>query len=149
MLRRELRQTDVTRIPGDGASVQSQVVERLGFDSLTHYQWCHILQPKGDYRPYGEQDVAEWEKIDSEYNIAYFPHVSVGWDSNSRFTGLRETIITGNTPDHLEHFLHQARKYVDERPNRTPLITVNSWNEWSESSYLQPDTEHAMPIWKR
>ena len=24
-------------------------------------------------------------------------------------------------------------------PGQPPLITINSWNEWTESSYLEPD----------
>ena len=32
-----------------------------------------------------------------------------------------------------------ARDYVDKHPKQVPLITINSWNEWTETSYLQPD----------
>ena len=32
-----------------------------------------------------------------------------------------------------------AKEYADSKPVNPPLITVNSWNEWTEMSYLQPD----------
>ena len=32
-----------------------------------------------------------------------------------------------------------AKEYVDTHDLPAPLITINSWNEWTETSYLQPD----------
>lgn len=142
VLRGELQQVDVTGLPGDGASVQNQVVEMLGFDSATHYQWCHIVHPHGDYKPYGDQAVAEWTRVDREFEIPYFPHVSVGWDSNARFMTSKDSVVTGNTPEQFENFLRQARDFADGHPDQPRLITVNSWNEWTESSYLQPDADN-------
>ena len=32
-----------------------------------------------------------------------------------------------------------AGEYLDRHPERQRLITVNSWNEWTETSFLEPD----------
>jgi hypothetical protein len=33
---------------------------------------------------------------------------------------------------------------LDERPPRTRILTINAWNEWTEGSYLEPDTINGM-----
>jgi hypothetical protein len=35
-----------------------------------------------------------------------------------------------------------AKEYVDSHDLPVPLITINSWNEWTETSYLEPDTKY-------
>jgi hypothetical protein len=81
----------------------------------------------------------EWERIDESYSVPYYPHVSCGWDNNPRYRRFRGNITKNNTPENLEKALQMAKEYLDSHPDIAPLVTVNSWNEWTETSYLQPD----------
>ena len=115
------------------------VVELLGADSVTHYQFVHFANVDRDYLEILEDVKKEWERIDSEYSVPYFPHISCGWDNNPRFKKFRPKIVKNNTPEAVEKGLRMAKDYLDAHPERAPLVTVNSWNEWTETSYLQPD----------
>lgn len=123
---------------GDRTS-QKKAVEGLGFDSGTNYQYAHLTDIDRDYAALMPDILREWKRIDAGYSIPYFPHVSLGWDNNPRFQQFRPGITTGNTPEEVKMAFQKAKKYVDAHPEQPPLITVNSWNEWTESSYLQPD----------
>ncbi|MDO4846663.1 MAG: glycoside hydrolase family 99-like domain-containing protein [Clostridiaceae bacterium] len=42
------------------------------------------------------------------------------------------------TPENFRKGLEAAKEYSDSF-NSIPLITINSWNKWTEMSYLEPD----------
>ncbi len=83
--------------------------------------------------------VTEWSRIETNFDIPYFPHISVGWDNNPRFIDFRPGVVTNNTPENIQKALEKAKAYADAHQEQVPLITINSWNEWTETSYLQPD----------
>ena len=119
-------------------SVPASRFETIGFDSCTHYQFVHFADIDREYADVLADVAAEWARLES-FNVPYFPHVSLGWDNNPRFTGFRPGILRGNTPEQIERALRMAKDYADRHPGQPPLITINSWNEWTESSYLEPD----------
>ena len=83
-----------------------------------------------------EQVQREWSRIDSVFDLVYYPHISVGWDNSPRT--VRSAVVKNNTPENFEKALRMARDYVDRHPDQAPLVTINSWNEWTETSYLMP-----------
>lgn len=133
----------LSMVPGDRSETQANTVEALGLDSLTNYQWCHYVRPAGDYIPWAEKAISAWDKWTSEFSVPFFPHVSVGWDTNPRFEKLCD-LITGSSPERFGRALRKAMDFIDAHGIEPRLITVNAWNEWSESSYLEPDTAHGM-----
>lgn len=116
-----------------------KMAERLGFDSLTHYQFVHFVDIDTDYEAIIPEVVACWDYIAAHSSIPYYPHVSLGWDNNPRHHGFQPGILRNNTPENVKKAFLEAKNYLDKRKLNAPLLTVNSWNEWTEGSYLEPD----------
>ena len=81
-----------------------------------------------------------WYDISDEYKVTYYPNVSVGWDNNPRFKKFKDNVSKNNAPDNFKKCLEYAKEYCDKKGVK--LITVNSWNEWTETSYLLPDNKY-------
>lgn len=111
----------------------------LGFDSATNYQYAHFVDVNRDFRDATADASKMWEVFYNQYNKKYFPHVSIGWDNNLRFRKFRKKIMKNNGPDEFREALIEVKKFMDSHELLSPLFTINSWNEWTESSYLQPD----------
>jgi len=134
------RITNVSGVDSERTMSTKDIVPALGFDSVTNYQFVHLCLMNRHYDEVLEIIKGEWARMDRDYTVPYYPHVSVGWDSNPRFNKHLDTVCYGNTPERFEVALRMAKEYVDTHPNlKAPLITVNSWNEWTETSYLEPD----------
>ena len=84
---------------------------------------------------------AEWKCVEETINAPFFPHVSLGWDNTLRYNQkIKKWLCLDNTPENVEQGFRLAKDYVDNHPDlKAPLIVVNSWNEWTEGSYLHPD----------
>ncbi len=140
-----LQNTYMGHIPGDILSIcpdleigPSGAVNAIGFDSVTRYQWVHVAGAQDrEYSEWGEIGVDDWDSMVKRFG-GVVPHVSVGWDNNPRFPTYRE-IVRDESPELFEGFLRRAKGFLDTHPEQHRLVTVNSWNEWTEGSYLLPD----------
>ena len=129
------RMHNLTGVDGEHL-YSSQIAKILGFDSTTNYQYVHFVDIDRDYREVQADVEKYWEKFAS-LGVTYYPHVSLGWDNNPRFNSFRRGILKNNTPENVEKALVAARDFADA--HGVDLITINSWNEWTEMSYLLPD----------
>ncbi len=130
--------------PGAGPPTQDHTLRTLGFDSLTHYQWAHAVRPRGPYAAWAEAAMAGWEPVRAAFSVPYCPHVSVGWDTNPRYHALQESIVTEPSPALFGACLRRALETARRARPPAPFVTINSWNEWAEGSYLEPDTRFGM-----
>lgn len=130
---------DYSGIDGGPKVIDKNTIEKMGFSSITHYQFTHFTNVARDYADILVDVKLEWDYIEKEYDIPYFPHISVGWDNNPRFIETNGGQMTGTEPSEIQKGFQMAKDFLDSHPNLTPLITINSWNEWTETSYLEPD----------
>ena len=131
---------DCSGIDGKAGATDAQILDHLGFQSQTHYQMVHFTDVDRPYPDIIPDKVRVWNDMDT--GMPYFPHVSLGWDNNPRHARLQRPITTDTEPQHIETALREARSYLDSHPDQPPLVTINSWNEWTEGSYLQPDSHN-------
>jgi hypothetical protein len=88
------------------------VVQLLGANSITHYQFVHFTNIDRDYLDILPDVQQEWARIDEQYTLPYFPHVSCGWDNNPRFRTFRYGIVRNNTPENFKKALQMAKSYL-------------------------------------
>ena len=90
-----------------------------------------------DYNEYGQRAISILDERPSELGVTYFPHVSMGWDGTPRNYSMG--IVLNNSPEKWKYFLGQTKEWLDTHPESKGIVTLNSWNEWVEGSYIEPD----------
>ena len=118
-----------------------EFIEKAGFSGGTHYNFFDYAPMNRPYTELLEDVKKEWARLDRVLKIPFYPHVSLGWDNSLRYEGPhRKWICYENTPENIQKGFQLAKDYVDTHPNLpAPLVVVNSWNEWTEGSYMEPD----------
>ena len=115
-------------------------INMASFDGVTHYNFVDFAPMNRTYLEILEDVKAEWKCVEETIKAPLYPNVSLGWDATIRFENLKKWLCFENTPKNVQKGFELAKEYVDTHTDmKAPLITVNSWNEWTEGSYLHPD----------
>lgn len=133
-----------------------KLARELGFDSVTSYVWVHhasLPELQTEYNDVRDQYFDFWEKARSDYDVPFIPNVTMGWDPSPRadqsqaygnFGYPFTNTIKDNTPENFKIALEMARNRLLSETNGLRILNLNAWNEWTEGSYLEPDTVHGM-----
>ena len=145
---------NVRVLKGEGIlSSPKEQLEFLGFDSATSYVWAHHQAFDFLHHSYDKIKKKVFEDIknyEEQLTVPFYPNATMSWDSSGRccpsdvygnygypFTGILEI-----TPEQFKDQLESLKAYLETRPEDERILTVNAWNEWTEGSYLEPDTKH-------
>lgn len=80
-----------------------------------------------------------WERILSDtVKNKDIPCAFVNWDNTPR-RGQAGRVILGGSAEKFEDYLLKLRKRI-EKEYDTDYLFITAWNEWSEGSYLEPDS---------
>lgn len=134
-----------------------QLLDTLGVDSVTSYVWIHHVQlPHFPVTPYAyaaQRMQDYWSTIGAEAGLPYFPNVTMGWDASPR-TCQSDSFINRsypfmptlgeNKPAAFETALRNVKTYLDANQSSRRIFNLNAWNEWTEGSYLEPDTVNGL-----
>jgi len=146
-------------LPGEAMLLADpvQTTTQLRFSSVTSYNWHQIYTPAKEEFPYVDYNkvatynYAAWEELSKRFPLPYYPGVTMGWDSSPRTdqqvayapgTYPWTPVYEGNTPEAFREALIQVKTFLDRPEVTQKLFTINAWNEWTEGSYLLPDTVH-------
>jgi hypothetical protein len=146
-----------TILPGEKSPADPvRLVHDLGFDSVTSYVWVHYVglpEQQTEYNYVRDQYFNYWTSAATNYGVPYIPNVTMGWDPSPRadqsqaygnFGYPFTNTIKDNTPENFRLALEMAKQRLLAETNGLHILNLNCWNEWTEGSYLEPDTVHGM-----
>uniref|UniRef100_UPI0032179B35 glycosyltransferase WbsX family protein n=1 Tax=uncultured Draconibacterium sp. TaxID=1573823 RepID=UPI0032179B35 len=133
-----------------------ELIKALGFDSGTSYVWIHhvaLSETQTDYNYVRDAYFEHWNKAIEEYGVPYYPNITMGWDPSPRCNIDSEwepvgypfmNTIGNNTPENFKEALRKTKEKLLSNPDGPRILNINCWNEWTEGSYLEPDTVNGM-----
>jgi hypothetical protein len=138
---------------------RTEVLRALNVASITSYNFLYAYDlskaewPTANYQNAIDANVKYWSHVSTQIgNIPFFPNITMGWDvtprliQSDKFDGFKGypwvPVFNGdNTPVAFLQALKKAKIFLVDHPEQPKIIIINAWNEWTEGSYLLPDTK--------
>ena len=70
-----------------------------------------------------------------------YPQLLAGWDRSPR-AGRKAIIYYNNTPETFGKAVKKAIECVKDKAPEHRIVFLNSWNEWGEGAYMEPDLRY-------
>lgn len=70
-----------------------------------------------------------------------YPTIIPNWDRSPR-SGKKAVIYTGSTPEAFRQQLNLVLSLLEKKPFEHRIVFAQSWNEWGEGNYLEPDLQY-------
>ena len=137
----------------------NQFLKEIGIDEGLRYWWptryCDDSRFKKynllvKYSEYVNAGLDIYRRDREFFDIPVNINVCCGLDNSPRtiqsevYENLEEypwlPIVIGRNADDYTRALEATKRIVDDRDYGGHFITLNSWNEWTEGNYLEPDT---------
>ena len=129
----------------------------LGLDSVTPFNWTEHYDlsadtfPRGSYAKAAAANFHFWDQEARRWPTPYIPNITVGFDptphccSTDRFERRGYPylpVLEGNTPAAVRGAFDHAKLYFSKGGAPIKMLTLSSWNDWSNGAYLLPDAVH-------
>ena len=95
-----------------------------------------LIVEKYDYKKIMENYYTKEDLLNYVY-----PQLIPGWDRSPR-SGRKAIVYYNSTPENFEIAAEKAIKCVENRDDEHRIIFLNSWNEWGEGAYMEPDQRY-------
>ena len=153
----ELRLKDMLRIDSL-AGADFDRVRALGFDAVmsTNQKYAEIraggalhkmlygaarrLKPGLLLEKYRYGDIARRFYTTADRREDVYPQLLAGWDRSPR-AGRRAIVYAGRNPADFERLARLCLDCVKDKPPEKRIVFLNSWNEWGEGAYMEPDQQ--------